>query len=602
MTAVIARHTAFRNAAFAVAMLSQLQGTVNGPMNMALQPHAMPVGRQAAHDPNPLRGLRLYESISAGRLTDEALAPVGDPFNQTQWPVPLRRAALYESISSGQLNDTVVGTPLVPIIIENPRGATYPTSLRTWTQSAMPPSVQLRSGDWPNPRGYAYPPSLRAQAARGPLSLDISPLPASRHAGDDQPNPRGYPFPVANRGHVHASYNSLGLIFSPLPASRHAGDDQPNPRGYPFPVANRGHVHPSSVALVTSIPIPDGRIAGLDQPNPRGASVPLAARGEVSGTPYPLIRQSFPSAYLPYGDQPNPLGRRQPTVRQVSEPPLVLLETPATTYVVRAALVTRYARRYVQQPDALPNLLSTLLAEPPPVADPDDRPDTCGWGNPPPHQFPSSLRTHTVSLQQSTLQPPDTTERITRPPLVIRYTPRVVHQPRQSQNLLQTTLGPTPPTMPTGRLSTLDQPNPTVVPIAQRFQSWTQSPFPPPQNPLPILPFDWPNPQRAKHPITLRTHTVTLLTTTLAGQGTPPVGRQGDGVQRVPRGPAYPVALRTIGNAPFTPPPDTSPDVVVDIGDLIIVRELAIELDIQRASDDLDLAVMRVLAIDLEFD
>lgn len=614
MTAVRARFTAYRNAAYGVALLSQLQGTVSGPMNMVLQPHAMPVGRQAAHDPNPLRGFRLYESISAGRLNNEAPAVVGDPFFQTQWPNPLKRPSLYESVSSGLLDPSVVGDTLPDGQHSaddqpNPRGYPYPTSLRTWTQSAMPPSVQLRSGDWPNPRGYPYPQSLRAQFSHTPLSLanPSTSLPSGRPAGDDQPNPRGYPFPVANRSHLQAVYNSLSLINSPLPSSRHAGDDQPNPRGYPFPVANRGHVHTSSVALLTSIPIPDGRIGGLDQPNPpRGASVPIAARGEFTGTPSTLVRAPVPTAVPSAGagnDHPNPQRPRQPVVRQVSEPPLALLETPATVYVVRAALVTRYARRrHVQQPGALPNLQSTLLAEPPPVADPDDRPDTCGWGNPPPHQFPSSLRTHTVSLQQTTLQPPDTTQRIARPPLVIRYTPRVVHQPRQSQNLLQTTLGPAPPTMPTGRSSTLDQPNPTTVPVAQRILSWTQSPFPPPANPLPILPFDWPNPQRAKHPVTLRTTTVSLLTTTLAAQDNFPDGRRGNEVQRVPRGPIYPVALRTIAGAPFNPPPDTSPDVVVDIGDLFIVRELAIELDIERASDDIDLTIMRVLEIPLEFD
>lgn len=240
---------------------------------------------------------------------------------------------LFSQMDMGSAKDLLQTNPRPFGITDfpNPRGYTYPSDLRSFTQSPVPPNpVSLLSVnneyDWPNPILNKYSPpaqstgvSLGLTAVQSSLLFNqvydnpvrkswdgnlysfiqniapTNPIPANV---TNWPNPLGYQHPSSNRTWTALGFNQLQAGLTQVPAE--ANYDQPNPRGYVHPSDLRTFTQGTNQSLKGLTPVP---LIPFDWPNPTVAKwtpapVVFTNALQVLGLAPPFFQTDFPNPVL----------------------------------------------------------------------------------------------------------------------------------------------------------------------------------------------------------------------------------------------------------------------------------------------------------------
>jgi hypothetical protein len=522
----------------------------------------------------------------------------GSPFSQQEWPNPRRAAAwLLVSIATLPADATalpdghaeltrpgirVAQTQLttwsdprknpLPLAVASPftqsdwplpPGLTWSLGLETDVTLAEPPGTPFAETEWPLPssrvraQGLAWTfglqPAALTPSAQNPLTLPPGPNPerarvtlhgstaasgrvldgqdqvygqAGQVPGYDYPNPRGTP------PHRDLRTWTQSLLQSTLAPEIPSLKDWPIPNSKPWPIALRTHLDQTRLLLLgqDAFFTGAGRGPSYDWPVPRAA-----ARADIGSCAQNLQESTLGSQAAPFvpGDWPNPRTART---------------TPPTwTDQVKLTLLGR-------------DQFFGAAGQGP----------AYDYPNPRGRDYPVTLRTWTLGLQESTL-PPSTAPPFvpgdfpnprgrdypvelrtwlqTRKTFYVDLTPAnqfdwpnprikcaLADNLSWSLNLQQSTLRVDP-------FALLDWPTPTGKPFPLSLRTWLDTRKPHHVDQANFSPYDWPNPRPIVAVSTLRTWLVSLNTTTLFAAPPAPPYLVTDWPN--PRGPVPSIDLRT---------------------------------------------------------
>ncbi len=234
MTAVLRRYRAYRAAAFAVATIAQLQGTVSGPtLVLTTAPAPTVTVFRAPLITRWAKRRHPVDLLTIAPPSFMARGPLSTQLRGGDWPNPRGRQHPYSLRT--WIHDSIrtsVSSPPVPAqqASPNPLRPTYPISLLTWTQNLLQTTLLPVAATPPVgervdvvPIGPRYNVALRTFAIylqQTTLVPPPEPIPDGR-AIPNWPNPLGYAYPIAIRGFVLAPTQEL--LASPPPPSL-AGD------------------------------------------------------------------------------------------------------------------------------------------------------------------------------------------------------------------------------------------------------------------------------------------------------------------------------------------------------------------------------------------